>query len=57
MGWIESSSNDFSQLVGLRLFLLLLYLSGNQTYHSLMRYLHCAELNIIAHDRKSGQRG
>ena len=56
MGWIESSSNDFSELVGLSLFLLLLYLSGNQTYHSLMRYLHCAELNILAGEKKSGSR-
>jgi len=56
MGWIESSSNDFSQLVGLSLFLLLLYLSGNQTYHSLMRYLNCAELNILSAEKKSGLR-
>jgi len=43
-GWIESSSNDFSQFVGLGLFLVLFYLSGMQTFHSLMRYLNCAEL-------------
>jgi hypothetical protein len=55
MGWIESSSNDFSQLVGLALFLLLLYLSGNQTYHSLNRYLNCAELNLISQEKKSGR--
>jgi hypothetical protein len=47
MGWLERSSNDVSQFVGLALFLVLLYLSGNQTYHSLMRYLNCAELNLL----------
>ena len=47
MGWIESSSNDVGQLVALALFLVLLYLSGIQTYHSLRRYLHCAELNLL----------
>lgn len=44
LGWIESSSNDFSQVVGLALFLVLLYLSGSQIYQSLWRYLNCAEL-------------
>jgi hypothetical protein len=45
-GWIESNTNDLSQFVGLGLFLVLLYVSGNQTYHSLSRYLRCAELNL-----------
>lgn len=44
LGWIETSSNDLSQFVGLGLFLVLLYLSGSQTYQSLIRYLGCAEL-------------
>jgi hypothetical protein len=44
LGWIETSSSDLSQFVGLALFLVLLYLSGSQTYHSLRRYLDCAEL-------------
>jgi hypothetical protein len=47
MGWLETSSNDLSQLVGLSLFLLLLYLSGSQTYYSLKRYLGCAELTLL----------
>lgn len=51
MGWLESSSNDLSQFVGLSLFLLLLYLSGSQTYYSLKRYLGCAELNLISQGR------
>ncbi len=45
--WVEATSNDISQLVGLVLFLSLLYLSGNQTYHSMLRYLNCAELMVI----------
>jgi hypothetical protein len=57
MAWIESSSNDLSQFVGLSLFLLLLYLSGSQTYYSLRRYLGCAELNLVAlESSKSGSR-
>lgn len=55
LGWIESSSNDISQLVGLTLFLVLLYLSGSQTYHSLARYLHCAELNLLSKNKDSGR--
>lgn len=55
MGWLESSSNDFSQFIGLALFLVLLYLSGNQTYHSLMRYLGCVELNNLAFERRTGR--
>lgn len=43
-GWVETSSNDFTQFVGLALFLVLLYLSGSQTSQSLKRYLNCAEL-------------
>jgi hypothetical protein len=41
---LESISNDFSQIVALILFLVLLYLSGNQTYRALVRYLHSAKL-------------
>ena len=44
LGWIETSSNHFSQFVGLALFLVLLYLSGSQIHGSLWRYLNCAEL-------------
>lgn len=46
LGWIQAPSLDYSQFVGLGLFLVLLYLSGNQTCHSLQRYLDCAELNF-----------
>ena len=41
---VSVGGGDFSELIGLALFLILLYLSGNQTYHSLKRYLNCAEL-------------
>jgi hypothetical protein len=44
MGWVETTPNDFSQFVGLALFLILLYLAGSQTYQSLIRYLNCAKL-------------
>lgn len=44
LGWMEASDGDSMQYVGLALFLILLYLSGNQTYLSLRRYLVCAEL-------------
>jgi hypothetical protein len=47
LGWVEAANNDISQMVGLGLFLMLLYLSGNQTYYSLHRYLNCAELTMI----------
>lgn len=43
-GWMEVSSSDPLQFVGLALFLLLLYLSGSQSYHSLKRYLSCVQL-------------
>jgi hypothetical protein len=44
LGWFESSSSNVAQFTGLALFLVLLYLSGNQAYVSLSRYLHCLEL-------------
>ena len=45
LGWISSSAaGDLNQFIGLTLFLVLLYLSGNQPYHALVRYLNCAEL-------------
>ncbi len=47
VGWVESTSSEISQFVGLAFFLLLFYLSGNQNYQSLRRYLNCAELIII----------
>ena len=46
MGWFESSSSSLTQFVGLGIFLMLLYVSGNQAYISLFRYLQCAELVI-----------
>jgi hypothetical protein len=44
IGWVETSSYDLTSVVSLLLVLVLLYLSGNQTYYSLVRYLDCAEL-------------
>ncbi|MDR3608129.1 MAG: hypothetical protein P4M08_12205 [Oligoflexia bacterium] len=44
LGWFEASSSNAAQFVGLALFLVMLYLSGNQAYSSLARYLHCLEL-------------
>jgi len=52
LDWVHNSASAVSQIVGLALFLLLLYLSGSQTYHSLERYLDCAEL-ILAEKEKS----
>jgi hypothetical protein len=49
-GTLESAPSDLSQFVGLALFLVLLYLSGNQTYHSLSRYLSCAELIVLRNE-------
>jgi hypothetical protein len=43
VGWVETS-NTISQLMALALFLVLLYLTGSQAYHSLRRYMDCAEL-------------
>lgn len=56
LGWVETNSNNLSQFVGLALFLVLLYLSGSQTYYNLKRYLVCAELLIRAdlNERRSG---
>lgn len=42
-GW-AAATNDISSLMALALFLVLLYLSGSQTYHALSRYHACAEL-------------
>ncbi len=44
VGWVDATTADLSQYVGLALFLVLLYLSGSQIYHNLSRYLNCAEL-------------
>ncbi len=44
LDWFIQSSTSATQFIGLSLFLLLLYLSGSQTYHSLKRYLDCARL-------------
>lgn len=53
LGWVEASQKDFSQFVGLALFLVLLYLSGTQTYHSLRKYLNCAELLLLEEKNKT----
>ena len=52
LDWVQNSASAFSQITGLALFLMLLYLSGNQTYHSLERYLDCAEL-VLSEKEKS----
>lgn len=44
MSWFEASSSSFTQFFALGIFLLLLYVSGSQVYHSLERYLQCARL-------------
>lgn len=49
-GWFQSSSNNLAGFVGLGLFLMLFYLSGNQTYQSLARYLHTGELLILGQE-------
>lgn len=41
---IHYISSEFSAVIALVLFLTLLYLTGTQLYHSLHRYLDCAEL-------------
>ncbi|MCM2323392.1 MAG: hypothetical protein NDJ90_09040 [Oligoflexia bacterium] len=46
-GWFEASMNNLAQFVGLGLFLVLLYLSANQAFVSLSRYLRCAELVLL----------
>lgn len=47
LSWIEASSKTVSQFVGLCFFLILFYLSGSQTYYSLLRYLNCAGLILL----------
>ncbi|MBI3534071.1 MAG: hypothetical protein HY072_01105 [Deltaproteobacteria bacterium] len=42
----KPSNYDFSELIVLGLFLIIFYLSGNQTYRSLLRFLQCTELCI-----------
>jgi hypothetical protein len=44
LGWVENSSFDVAQYVGLAIVLMLLYLSGTQTHRTLTRYLNCVEL-------------
>ena len=51
---IERVLDHISEMVGLGLFLLLLYLSGSQMHHLLERYLHCVEL-ILERLKKDGQ--
>ncbi len=52
LGWVETSTGNLSQFVGLGLFLVLLYLSGSQTYHHLKRFLDCAELVRLKKSQK-----
>lgn len=56
LGMIEMGDADATQFVGLALFLVLLYLSGSQTYQSLKRYLGCAKLVVIEMDVAEQQR-
>ncbi len=44
LGWIESNSTDVVQYLGFAIILVLFYLSGNQTYRYLKRYMACALL-------------
>jgi hypothetical protein len=55
LGWFESSSSNAAQFIGLGLFLVLLYLSGNQAYLSLARYLHCLKLLKIEFENEPEQ--
>ena len=55
MGWV-AATNDISQLMALALFLVLLYISGNQSYHSLLKYLNSAELAQLRR-KQEGQSG
>ncbi|MGK5090029.1 hypothetical protein WDW86_20960 [Bdellovibrionota bacterium FG-2] len=48
VGWVETAGNDLPQLIALVFFLVLLYLSGNQTYRALLRYLNAAKLMILS---------
>jgi len=48
VSWVEGASNQVLQLASLIFFLVLLYLSGMETFHSLERYLNCAELMRIS---------
>ncbi len=48
LGWVETAGNDLPQFIALAFFLILLYLSGNQTYRSLLRYLNAAKLMILS---------
>ena len=43
---VDPTATTSSQWIGLALFLLLLYLSGQQTAQSLRRYLTCARLVV-----------
>ncbi len=45
LGWVElaGKGEDYIQLIGLGLFLVLLYLTGSQTYYALKRYWVCIE--------------
>lgn len=47
LSWVEASSKTVSQFVGLCFFLILFYISGSQTYYSLLRYLNCVELILL----------
>lgn len=56
MGWIETTSNDLTQYVGLGIFLVLFYLSGSQTVQSLNRYYECGEILRVQLENRIKQR-
>ncbi|MEK6578036.1 MAG: hypothetical protein AABZ55_02305 [Bdellovibrionota bacterium] len=43
-GWLEASGGDFSEYIGLALFLMVFYWAGMQKVQTLTRYLNCAKL-------------
>lgn len=53
--WFEASSDGLAQFVGLALFLVLFYLSGNQTHQSLARYRDCVELVILEQENEQNR--
>lgn len=54
LSWVEASSKTVSQFVGLCFFLVLFYLSGSQSFYSLLRYLNCAELILLDLESETG---
>lgn len=57
ISWVEVASSQMIELAALVLFLVLLYLSGMETVHSLERYLNCSELlRLKAEEEKRASR-